>query len=104
MILRAVIWQPSYSGVQTSASVAYLSSLCFPKERDATKDAGALGFAPQNTGVIYRADGVLVGIKAAGGRLVDLGNQTRRISSARCEVTNWFDAVLAKQKTIVEAL
>jgi hypothetical protein len=98
MILRAVIWHPSYSGVQTSASVAYLSGLCFPKERDATKNAGTLGFSTQNRGVIYRADGVSVGVKAAGGRDVDLGNQTRRISSARCEVTNWFDAVLAEQK------
>src|SRR5437879_5141442 len=98
MFLRAVIWHPSYSVVQTSASVAYLSGLCFPKERDATKNAGTLGFVTQNTSVIYRADGVFIGVKAAGGRDVDLGNQTRRISSARCEVTNWFDAVLAQQK------
>src|SRR2546426_7626676 len=98
MILRAVIWHPSYSVVQTSARVAYLSGLCFPKKRDATKNAGTLGFVAQNTGVIYRADGVSVGVKAAGGRDVDLGNQTRRISSACGEVVNWFDTVLAEQK------
>jgi hypothetical protein len=96
MILRALIWHPSYSVVQTSASVAYLSGLCFPNERDATKNAGTLGFVTQNTGVIYRADGVSVGVKAAGGREVDLGNQTRRISRACGEVANWFDAVLAE--------
>ena len=72
----AIISLPSYSVVQTSASVAYLSCLCFPKERDATKNAGTLGFVTQNTGVIYRADRVSIGVKAAGGRAVDLGNQT----------------------------
>jgi hypothetical protein len=77
---------------------AYLPRLCFPKERDATKNAGTLGFVTQNTGVIYRADGVSIGVKAAGGRAVDLGNQTRRISSACGEVANWCDAVLAEQK------
>jgi hypothetical protein len=43
-----------------SASVAYLSGRCFPKERDATKNAGTLGVATQNRGVIYRADRVSV--------------------------------------------
>lgn len=98
MILRAVIWHPSYSVVQTSASVAYLSGLCFPKERDAKRNANTLGLVTEKRGVIYRADGVSVGVKAARGRDVDLGNQTRRISSGRCKVTNWFDAVLAEQK------
>ena len=77
---------------------AYLPGLCFPKERDAAKNAGTLGFVTQNTGVIYRADGVSIGVKAAGGRAVDLGNQTRRISSACGEVANWCDAVLTEQK------
>jgi len=53
---------------------AYLLGLCFPKERDATKDTGTLGFVTQNTGVIYRADGVSIGVKTAGGRAVHLGN------------------------------
>ena len=47
---------------------AYLFGFCFPKERDATKNTGTLGFVTQNTGVIYRADGVSVGVKTAGGR------------------------------------
>jgi hypothetical protein len=60
--------------VQMSASVAYLPGVCFPMERDETGNKSTLGFVTQNTGVIYRADGVFSGVKAAGGRAVDLGN------------------------------
>jgi hypothetical protein len=61
-------------GFRPVRAFAYLPGLCFPKERDATKNAGTLGFVTQNTGVIYRADGLPVGVKAAGGTWVDLGN------------------------------
>ncbi len=62
------------SGFRPVRAFAYLPGLCFPRERDATKNVGTLGFVTQNTGVIYRADGVSIGVKAAGGRAVDLGN------------------------------
>jgi hypothetical protein len=42
-----------------SASAAYSSGLCFPKERDATKNADTLGVLAKNRSVIYRADGLL---------------------------------------------
>jgi len=70
MALRALSWHPSYSVVPTSASVAYLSGLCFPSEREATKNASAPGFIAQNAGVIYRANGLRVGVESAGGRRV----------------------------------
>src|SRR5467141_1815516 len=98
MILRAVIWHHLIPVSMRVRAFAYLSGVWFPKERDATKNAGTLGFVTHNTGVIYRADGVSIGVKAARGRAVDLGNQTRRISSACGEVANGCDAVLAEQK------
>jgi hypothetical protein len=97
-ISSEIVPQISNFGQPPDSSVAYLSGLCFPKEHDATKNAGTLGVLAQNTGVIYRADGVFAGIKAAGGHILDLGNQTRRISSACGELAGWLDTVLAEQK------
>jgi hypothetical protein len=34
-------------GFEASASAAYLFGVCFPKEADATKNAGTLGFVTQ---------------------------------------------------------
>src|SRR5207244_1277464 len=47
MILRAVIWLPSYSEVEASASVAYLAGVCFPKECDEKRNASTLGLFTQ---------------------------------------------------------
>ena len=75
-------------GFRPVRAFAYLPGLCFPRERDTTKNAGTLGFVTQNTGVIYRADGVSIGIEAACRIGLDLGNQTRRLSSPCGEVAN----------------
>jgi hypothetical protein len=75
MILRAVILQTIlFPGSDQCERLLFLPGLCFPKGRDGAKNAGTLGFVTQNTGVIHRADGVFIGVKAAGGRAVDLGN------------------------------
>jgi len=73
-ISSAIVPQISNFGQPPDLSVAYLSGLCFPKERDATKNGGTLSVVAQNTGVIYRADGVFAGVKAAGGHALDLGD------------------------------
>ena len=43
---------------------AYLGGVCFPKERDAEGNPRAAGLVAQNRSVIYRADGVSIGIEA----------------------------------------
>ena len=47
---------------------AYLGGVCFPKEQDAKGNPRTFGLVAQNGSVIYRADGVSVGVKTAGGR------------------------------------
>ena len=75
MILRAAIAQTIL--VRRSVRVrafAYLPGLCFPKEQDAEGNPRAVGLVAQNTSVICRADGVSVGIEAAWGQSVGLGD------------------------------
>jgi hypothetical protein len=46
----------------------------FSTERDAKRNASTLGFIAQNGSVIHRADGMSLGIEAARGQPMDLGN------------------------------
>ena len=54
----------------------YLAGVCFPKEQNAEGNARAPRLTAQIRSVIRRANGVPLGVETAGGREVDMGNQT----------------------------
>ena len=51
-------------GFRPVRAFAYLPGLCFPKERDAKRNASTVGVPTENRSVICRADGVSIGIEA----------------------------------------
>src|SRR5580704_19283060 len=98
MILRAVIWHHLIPGSRRGRAFAYLSDVWFPKGRDGEKTSSTLGVATEKRSVIHRADGVSLGIEAAWRQSVDLGNQTRWLSSPRRQVWSGSHFILAAKK------
>src|SRR5882762_3337189 len=67
MILRPGILQTIlFRSPKRVREFAYLFGVCCSRERDAKRNASTLGVLAQNRSVIHRANGVSIGIEAAG--------------------------------------